>query len=1612
MAWQIGENPTDLIIYQLKAPEMFRKGTFRKIKLKGLNIITAQLKKEFVRTAQNPKANIVQQYEFDPMVWNEDSARLWIKENVEDRYKHELEKRYLTVKDVIGVGIIQVLDESMIFMPSPYKDIIVWNTLELAIEFRKGEIRFGNIPLMAAYGHIRKHLGADRMTLDCYVGDNLSSSEIYQITQVKPDGSFDEYKFMIGFDSMHQAQTVYLQCMPAELFGGIRQSSLEEIRWHRTNKLVDNLDSVEEISVERVNDTEKLATLERTEKTLEDLKDCLRSVMLPDDTTIETLTDEVIQLLTDGRIRAKILVTQADIENLNARQYTKESLKSAVDDAQEAVRLGLLIGYEEHPEPLFNQDREPIGYNYIQNPPLFRIVKLWYDQGQVWALAEFFDTPKGKEYTQKIKKGQRVSVSLRALGECEEVNGDKICSIERIDGFDVVPNPALPSARVIDYSEIADSVKRTENVENIENIEERINEVINIDKIITDEKNSEESKELKQATQVSKKDGQDKKDWTKLKPLFDAMAKMSKTSRVTKTSEADKKNSAATKSENKISLEKKSLEKKNLADGAYSPYPRTTRTVNKECHKDMCKCAVKGSCTSGLTPQSSHTSSAKNKSLIGDSMEELLKLFEEMGEEVPPMWKVALKAFELGKNSSMGGSEMPSMAEEAAEGEAPISIPEDTPSEEAPLEEAKASGGMPPWLQKDKPAESAPAESGNMNTKEAPAEGGTGEMKSKEEEEMKMDQVQSDQTTSDESETAEEPVIPETASAETDAAQSDAGSKCDSGVPNADTTDNVSSVDSVDNVDGTETSGKHVGPPAPGVELASSTTTDENVTDMKGNPPPDYLKDLNSVSDAKLWEAGTGAVEVAPGQEHEPMTPPPAAENKMVKPLTIPNKNQPMTIKAPTSQSMAKEETAVMSAKIPNKPLKEVEKLTAMDNKALIDELLKAVKADKGNDSGVSPDMLSRIQKMIDRDAATERKQAVTDAVNQAIIDGKVDDVDLTNISTAQVSQLAKQITDSCETPEAALQALRFGAKVLTDAALLERKDVIINNIPNAPRGKSVEVIKDDKSWMTYVDKLEKSIESNRKRYRPRDVNLVADYGRVNQSFADTVVSDWESVHVKDFVDFSRAQNRALRDNVISDSALVISNSDFKNQPIIARVLIRQIFQRLMALQLVQGLGPGSAIGSPGPGGGPFGAEFKIPILSYNPPTHNAKRHVGPTSPIPQSSSNLRFESFYARMRALGFAISDELRDQMINGAIGLDPVAIMIDDISQDMARAIDTHILEEHQQTCDEFGAVAVTNETPVTGDTVYNAGGSAAITYDGGTVTYASTVLTVIKALSGSTGGRPIVLPRTETALDAAGTTGSTVTNAISVTLSSVALNRGILTSTGAIDKIDPNDAAPDYAVDFERGYFVFNAASTVTNLNLANVRLNYSYATNYVSFDLDPTSGVPAEDYYDSLINHIIQTAAVMDSAPRYRFPDVCLFPSSVGLGAVSIASLFHKRKSPVDVAMQSGYAKSDVLGEVAGITMMRTNAELFAGTRRALLFQRYMVGYGVQSPAQIKGPINNLYAPNGGGIVQMTPGEQWALQVRDVVGTPLPRNGSLTVINHPGISIRFSGNVTN
>lgn len=86
--------------------------------------------------------------------------------------------------------------------------------------------------MFAHYGFIPKTEGNDGEDVDVYLKPGANkNADVYVIHQMKnKDGirSFDEDKIMLGFDSLYEARSTYLQHMPEKYFGGIKKMSFDE----------------------------------------------------------------------------------------------------------------------------------------------------------------------------------------------------------------------------------------------------------------------------------------------------------------------------------------------------------------------------------------------------------------------------------------------------------------------------------------------------------------------------------------------------------------------------------------------------------------------------------------------------------------------------------------------------------------------------------------------------------------------------------------------------------------------------------------------------------------------------------------------------------------------------------------------------------------------------------------------------------------------------------------------------------------------------------------------------------------------------------------------------------------------------------------------------------------------------------------------------------------------------------------------------------------------------------------------------------------------------------------------------------------------------------------
>lgn len=89
--------------------------------------------------------------------------------------------------------------------------------LDIAIENPQGSERRGVSPdgtewsstLASHYGYFKRTNGNDGDHVDTFIGPNPDSTKVFVVDQLNKDGSFDEHKVMLGFDSLEEADRGY-----------------------------------------------------------------------------------------------------------------------------------------------------------------------------------------------------------------------------------------------------------------------------------------------------------------------------------------------------------------------------------------------------------------------------------------------------------------------------------------------------------------------------------------------------------------------------------------------------------------------------------------------------------------------------------------------------------------------------------------------------------------------------------------------------------------------------------------------------------------------------------------------------------------------------------------------------------------------------------------------------------------------------------------------------------------------------------------------------------------------------------------------------------------------------------------------------------------------------------------------------------------------------------------------------------------------------------------------------------------------------------------------------------------------------------------------------------
>ena len=149
----------------------------------------------------------------------------------------------------------------------PIKKTDIVNGVIIPIEWQAGETRtwpgsdYSRL-MSADYGYVRSTEGEDGEELDVYVGPDLDSDQVFAIKQLKDDGSFDEMKYMVGYDSQDEAETSFCLHMKPEQMGEVDPMSFDEFKQLMPPEAIAK-DIQRESHMIRIGDLVKIASKDR-----------------------------------------------------------------------------------------------------------------------------------------------------------------------------------------------------------------------------------------------------------------------------------------------------------------------------------------------------------------------------------------------------------------------------------------------------------------------------------------------------------------------------------------------------------------------------------------------------------------------------------------------------------------------------------------------------------------------------------------------------------------------------------------------------------------------------------------------------------------------------------------------------------------------------------------------------------------------------------------------------------------------------------------------------------------------------------------------------------------------------------------------------------------------------------------------------------------------------------------------------------------------------------------------------------------------------------------------------------------------------------------------------
>ena len=486
---------------------------------------------------------------------------------------------------------------------------------------------------------------------------------------------------------------------------------------------------------------------------------------------------------------------------------------------------------------------------------------------------------------------------------------------------------------------------------------------------------------------------------------------------------------------------------------------------------------------------------------------------------------------------------------------------------------------------------------------------------------------------------------------------------------------------------------------------------------------------------------------------------------------------------------------------------------------------------------------------------------------------------------------------------------------------------------------------------------------------------------KANNAIVDSVLKSMERKKDKDTKAFLDALQKEKSVFLDETAPAIASTGAFAQSANISLAILKQAWQDIQFLQLcmVEGFS---------------GSTYKMPVEFQSHDLYSEEDFaVGELDSIPTENVQTFLLEFGAQWLKKGFIVTKEAQKELLSGPMRYDVIAANAASIANRFQRVIDRMISTEMLARADEYGAKQVTEEAV--------AASEVEELTEGETIPEGSNAKWKVNLLCGNPSPlsavcvAPIVRPRKTVWLDQHGRKQEDFINPIVVESSSgKVLTDGIwIRSKGMI--LDKQGKEADYAIDFENAciYFKKEAMSKT-----ALPKISYSYATNFVSFNLaipKALESYPAR-YYNGLLELIDTQKAYMGSAPRYVTPDFCM-GSLNAMTMLKQAELFYQKASPNGTSLggEGYFAKRN------GIDLAEHNIPWAAGDSRILLGKRNAVRVGMGSPYELEGPHPHI-AEDG----QYTSAKMYFATQQIAINTPLVIDESGLQYHPPFRTIKF------